>query len=246
MKYSIPFLCMALIASVCAAVELTIFANEEYRPVSYKDQHGMASGVASEIIKRHELRTGDKIKLEMSSWRRAYELALKGQGGIIGLSKTKERLSLFDYSEPVYDVIVTVVVKKGKEFPFRSVNDLKGKLVGMTNGASYGAEFNAALEAHLFSADFNYLSAARFKKLLHGRVDCVVFGGGQQGLLQALNSDPELLANQDQFVILEHPLIYDPVYLGFHKSMNMKPFLNAFNKTIKEAKNTGILPKTKN
>jgi polar amino acid transport system substrate-binding protein len=236
---------LTIVLSFSRAEPITIYANEDYRPIIYKNTQGQASGVAYELLVRHEQLTGNKVLLEMGSWRRSYELALKGRGGIIGLSKTKERLALFDYSDPFFDVEIGVVVKKGSEFPFRSVNDLKGKLVGVTNGASYGEEVDFALAQKVFTADFNYSSAVRFKKLLHERIDCVVIGGGRQGLLLALNSDPELLAHREQFVLLEPPLAYDPLYLGFHKSMNMKGFLAAFNKTIKAAKNNGLLSKPK-
>ncbi|AZN35629.1 substrate-binding periplasmic protein [Iodobacter ciconiae] len=243
MKYIVLFIYLIFMVANCHSAELTIFANEEYRPITYKDQHGLASGVASDLLKYHEQRTGNKIKLEMSTWRRAYGLALKGQGGIIGLSKTAERLSIFDYSESFYDALVVVVVKKGSEFPFYSVNDLKGKRVGITNGVSYGKEFDIALGKELFIADFNYSFTGMFKKLLYGRIDCIVMAGGRRELLQILNVNPELLANQNQFVILAKPLAHDPVYLGFHKSLGMKQFLTQFNKTIKEAKSSGTLSK---
>ncbi len=243
MRYLNQFWFVLLIFDIpiAGAESITIYANEDYRPIIYKNTQGQASGIAYELLMRHEKLSGNKIALEMSSWRRAYELALRGHGGIIGLSKTKQRLALFDYSDSFFSVEVSVVVKKGGEFPLRSVNDLKGKLVGVTNGASYGDEFNLALAHHVFAADFNYSSTIRLKKLLHDRIDCIVIGGGRQGLLLALNTDPELLAHREQFILLEPPLTYDPLYLGFHKSMKMKGFLSEFNKTIKTAKSSGLL-----
>ncbi|MFC7419262.1 substrate-binding periplasmic protein [Iodobacter arcticus] len=246
MKYLNQLWFVLLITPLAYAEALTIYANEEYRPIIYKNAQGQASGVAYELLLRHEQQTGTKVTWEMGSWRRAYELALKGRGGIVGLSKTKERSAIFDYSDPFFEVAISIVVKKGREFPLHSVNDLKGKLVGVTNGASYGPDFNSALAQKIFTADFNYSSSAQFKKLLHDRVDCLVLATGRQGLLLALNADPELQAYREQFVLLEPPLAYDPLYLGFHKSMKMKGFLLEFNKTIKAAKNSGLLLKAKN
>jgi polar amino acid transport system substrate-binding protein len=70
------------------------------------------------------------------------------------------------------------------------------------------------------------------KKLLAGRVDVVIIGNGSSGLDRLIFSDPMLEANRDKFVVLPRPLVVDPLYLAFAKTMNMKPALQRFNKAI--------------
>jgi ABC-type amino acid transport substrate-binding protein len=134
------------------------------------------------------------------------------------------------------------VVKKGKEFPFSSVADLKGKLISVTNAASYGEAFDNALAAKLFQVDVNYAFDVRLKKLLYDRVDCAVVNDAENGLDMLLKKYPDLFNKRDQFVYLSKPLVRDPIYLAFHKSMKMQAFLVEFNRAIKDAKQKGVIP----
>jgi polar amino acid transport system substrate-binding protein len=242
MRIAMIVLCCFFYCSALWAEEVVVFASDDYRPVSFRNEQGKEDGIAYALIKHYEQLTGRKVILDMASWKRSYLLAEKGKGGIIGLSKTKARSEIFDYSEPFYESIVGIVVKKGKEFPFNSVADLKGKLIGVTNGASYGEEFDNALAAKLFDVDMNYASDIRLKKLLYGRVDCAVVNNGELGLDEMIKKDPELLNKRAQFVYLSKPLVRDPLYLAFHKSMKMQTFLIEFNRAIKDAKEKSVIP----
>jgi polar amino acid transport system substrate-binding protein len=242
MKIGISALCCAFCCSSLLADEVVIFASDDYRPVTFRNEQGKEDGIASALIKHYQQLSGNKVVLEMVSWKRAYLLAEKGKGGIVGLSKTKARLDIFDYSEPFYDSIVGIVVKKGKEFPFNSVADLKGKLISVTNAASYGDEFDDALAAKLFQVDVNYAADIRLKKLLYDRVDCAVVNNGEHGLDDIIKKDPELLSKRNQFVYLSKPLVRDSLHLAFHKSMKMQVFLAEFNRAIKDAKIKGVIP----
>ncbi|MEN9658042.1 MAG: hypothetical protein RL571_1507 [Pseudomonadota bacterium] len=238
---SFIFLCL-FYCSTLWAEDVLIFASDDYRPVTFRDEQGREDGIGTALIRHYERVSGNKVMLDMASWKRSYLMAEKGKGGIIGLSKTKARLEIFDFSEPFYESIVGLVVKKGKEFPFNSVADLKGKLISVTNAASYGEAFDNALAAKLFQVDVNYASDIRLKKLLYGRVDCAVVNNSESNLDTLLKKDPDLFNKRDQFVYLSKPLVRDPIYLAFHKSMNMQVFLLEFNRAIKDAKQKGVIP----
>ncbi|AZN35628.1 substrate-binding periplasmic protein [Iodobacter ciconiae] len=232
------FYCSALWAE-----EITIFGSDDYPPISFRNEQGQFDGIAHTLIKHYEQLSGHKVTLEMASWKHAYLLAEQGKGGIIGLSKTKSRLAIFDYSDPFYDSVVGLLVKKGKEFSFNSVADLKGKLISVTNAASYGAEFDTARAAQLFKVDINYAADVQLNKLLYDLVDCVVVSHVENGIDLIVKKDPELLSKRDQFVYLRKPLVRDPVYLAFHKSMKMKAYIVGFNHAIKDAKQKGLIPR---
>jgi polar amino acid transport system substrate-binding protein len=235
------FLCL-FYCSTLWAEEVLIFASDDYRPVTFRNEQGQEDGIGTTLIKHYEHLSGNKVIVDMASWKRSYLMAEKGRGGIIGLSKTKARLEIFDYSEPFYESIVGLVVKKGKEFPFNSVADLKGKLISVTNAASYGEEFDHALAAKLFQVDVNYASDVRLKKLLYDRVDCAIVNNAENSLDSMLKKDPDLFSKRDQFVYLSKPLVRDPIHLAFHKSMKMQAFLVEFNRAIKDAKQKGVIP----
>ena len=232
---SLCWLC-CLLSLPSHAAEITIYADDDYPPIMYKDAQGQARGIMVDAVHHLEKFSAQKIKLEPTSWRRAYEYAVRGKGGIIGLSKTKERLAIFDYSNVIFEDNLYLAVRRGKEFDFKALNDLQNKLIGLHLGASYGDAVDAAIKDGVIKADLSTTDVIRIKKLLHGRIDAAVVTHGQIGLNAILKSDPELLANKNEFVILANPLVRDPLYLGFAKSMKMTPFLQEFNQSLKSNK----------
>ncbi|AZN35641.1 substrate-binding periplasmic protein [Iodobacter ciconiae] len=244
MKLSI--LLVLLLSGFVSAAEPLIYGDDSYFPVMYKDKNGQSAGVLYKLLQHHSKLTGSKLALEHTSWRRAYEFALQGHGGVIGLSKTSARLSQFDYSDAIFDDNINIVVKKGKEFPYARIEDLKGKSVGVHLGASYGEVFDKAVAAKLFSIDTSSIPAVRFKKLLYGRVDCVLVGSGKIGFDSIVDADPGLKSNKAQFVILKQPVVRDTMYLGFAKSMSMGKYLQSFNQSIADAKLKKVIPETNN
>lgn len=227
-------LCLPVSAMIQA--ETLIFGDENYPPVIYLDTDGQPAGLLAEVLGHFAALSGEPVNLRLYPWKRAYASALSAQGGVIGLSKTDERLALFDYSAPIYDDNINVVVLKGREFAFASLEDLAGRKIGVQLGASYGSQVDAAIAAGQIVVETDQTHVARMRKLLHGRVDAAFLGNGKLGLQTLLKSDPELAAHQDRFVILERPLVHDSLYLGFAKSMNKRAFLAEFNRALEDAR----------
>lgn len=226
----------SLLALPSYANEVVIYADEDYPPIMYRDTQGQARGVMADAVRNFEKHSAQTIKLEPTSWRRAYEYAARGKGGIIGLSKTKERLAIFDYSDVIFEDNVYLAVRRGKEFDFKTLSDLRNKLIGMHLGASYGDIVDNAIKEGVFQVDLSTTDAIRIRKLLRGRLDAAIVSNGQIGLDAILKTDPELLANRSEFVVLATPLVRDPLHLGFAKSMKMTSFLREFNQSLKTNK----------
>lgn len=222
--------------NAASAAEITIFGDENYPPVIYRNPAGEPSGLLVEVLQHYQRRSGKVIKLQLAPWKRAYKSAESGLGGVIGLSKTSARLPLFDYSEPIYDDDIHIVVLKGHEFDYHSVNDLKGRLIGTQLGASFGSEVDAAIADGRIQVDHDPVHANRLRKLLRGRIDAAFIGNGKLGFDQLLASDPELNANRSRFVMLPTPLTRDALYLGFAKSQHMGTFIADFNKVLLQLK----------
>ncbi|MFX5494012.1 transporter substrate-binding domain-containing protein, partial [Acinetobacter baumannii] len=86
-------------------------------PVIYAEA-GRPAGFLVDLLRRAQVYSGDEYDIQLMPWKRAYAMALRGMGGLIGVSHNSERAPLFDYSKPVYDDAIRVVVLKGQEFKF--------------------------------------------------------------------------------------------------------------------------------
>jgi polar amino acid transport system substrate-binding protein len=223
----------------CMANDIKIFGNE-YKPPKVYLENDKPNGILVDIMKYIEKETAHSFDILLYPWKRAYALAERGQGGIIGLSMTKERLEIFDYSDVMYYDDLMLVVIKGNEFPFNTLEDLKGKRVGVRRGSSYGDDFERG-KKDIFIADEDSDAIQRLKKLLIKRIDVALIGPGKAGVNKIIKSDPELLKRKDDFVLLEKPFKRDPNYLGISKTLNMKGLIQDFNKTLKKGYEDGTI-----
>lgn len=177
-------------------------------------------------------------KIKLYPWKRAYLMALKGKAAIIGLSINSERLQKFDYSDPLFVGDLMIVVYKGKEFHFDKLKDLKGKVIGVGRGSSYGDAFNEAVfaklfELHEFSNPVNALHMLRKE-----RIDAMLIGPGKYGFKKVIAKDKSL--KEREFSILPKPLIRDSKHFAIPKSLDKKDFLIKFNAALKKIYESGI------
>ncbi|MDZ7918918.1 ABC transporter substrate-binding protein [Rhodoferax sp.] len=243
MKKILSALLGLLLASAAWSMDLTIFGGDSSPPKMYL-QDGKSRGILIDILQYadQELRE-DELRIELYPWARAYRYATSGVGGIVGLSWTQERSTLFDYSDPVYVDDVVIVVRKDKQFSFKELADLQGKRVGLGRGGSYGEAFEKAREAGLFVVDGDGGATDRINKLVLGRLDCALFNAGKAGFEELLRSNKTLEGLRDMLVVLPVPLRSDPNFLAFPKNMQMKPWLDKFNQVIKRGYARGDIPK---
>jgi ABC-type amino acid transport substrate-binding protein len=229
--------------SVAFAADLTIFGGDGSPPKMYRKDDANR-GILVDILEyanRHMPK--DQLQIELYPWARAYQQALTGRGGVVGLSWTHRRDDLFDYSIPLFFDEVVVVVRKGHSFAFKSLGDLKGKRVGMVRGASFGEEFDKALEANLFIVDGDSGAQSRLNKLVQGRIDCGLFNVGRVGFEEAMRVNKLFASFKDLLVVLPVPLRRDPNYLAFPKEMHMAKWLVQFNEIVKNGYAQGDIQK---
>jgi ABC-type amino acid transport substrate-binding protein len=231
---------LAIMLSAAAhADDLMVFGDDAYAPVIFQRQGGQPDGVLVRLLKRAEAFSGDRYHLQLLPWKRAYEMARRGEGGLIGVSYTQERAALFDFSKPVYDDDIRVVTLKGHEFPFNDLADLKGRLLGGVIGASYGERVDQAIAAGTLQIDRDIGQVGRLRKLLIGRLDAALIGNGQAGFEAVLASSPELLAKREQFVLLSRPLTRDVLHLAFPRQMDKSAALARFDAAMDKIRKEG-------
>lgn len=128
-----------------------------------------------------------------------------------------------------------------KTFPYSTLADLKGKVLGGLSGVSYGEEVDAAVASGLFSIGHDTLTGGRLAKLLYGRIDAALVDGGQLGLESALESVEATKNNAGKFVVLSKALVQDPLHLAFPKTKDKKAAIDRLNAALFKMKNNGDL-----
>ncbi|MDZ7918919.1 ABC transporter substrate-binding protein [Rhodoferax sp.] len=232
-----------LLGAGAGAADIAVFSGDGSPPKMYV-QEGKNRGILIDILQYADQHLhNDSLQLALYPWARAYLQASSGDGGIVGLSWTRRREELFDYSDPLFFDEVAVVVRKGNEFPFRTLSDLRGKRVGIVRDASYGEAFEKARDAGVFVVDGDNGASNRLHKLMAGRIDCALFNVGKAGFEETLRIHKDFLPFKNTLVVLPVPLRSDPNFLAFPKSMHMKPWLVTFNQVIKKGYARGDIPK---
>jgi polar amino acid transport system substrate-binding protein len=217
---------------------LIVNGDDAYAPVVYLKE-GKPAGILPAILKRVEVITGDTYDIRLAPWKRAYETALRGEGGVMGVSSTPERAKLFDFSKPVYDDDIQLVTLKDKVFVFNDLEDLKGKLIGGVLGASYGDRVDQAITAGMVKMDRDVGQTGRLRKLLAGRIDAAFIGNGHAGFDLVVNSHEDLRANRDRFVVLPTAVNRDPLHLAFAVGLGKRAALARFDAAVEQLRKSG-------
>jgi len=152
-------------------VETLIF-YDDFPPFCYLDD-GQAKGLFVDVVTAIFDDMGEAYETKSYPIKRALLFASKGQGIVVGILKNEERQKIFDYSSSFYTEKSMLFVSKGHTFPFSSVNDLKGKSVGVKLGWSYGSKFDQARKTQLFTPVVGEPKQL-YTLLKTGRLDAVV------------------------------------------------------------------------
>lgn len=240
------FLAVLLLIGACGALQaetLVVFGDDSYFPVVHL-KNGKPAGVLPAVLTRVEALTGDTYEVRLSPWKRAYELAVRAEGGVLGVSFNQERAKTFDFSKPIFDDDIQIVTLKSHIFTFNKLEDLKGKVIGGVLGASYGEEVDHAIADGLFTVERDVGQSGRLRKLLAGRLDAALIGNGNAGFSGVVDSVAELRAHRNEFAILPKALAHDPLHLAFSKTMNKRAALARFDAALEKLKKSGQLQST--
>ncbi|MFZ6871667.1 substrate-binding periplasmic protein [Undibacterium sp. Di27W] len=124
-----------------------------------------------ELLRYLELHSKLRFEVRRYPWKRAVENAANGEGLIFGISKTRERLRLFKFSLPIFADQAVLVTLCTARFSYNSVDDLKGKTIGIVRGTSYGEEFDRLSNVLFKVEDDTGNNLGRFRKLFMRRMD---------------------------------------------------------------------------
>jgi len=220
---------------------VTVYGNEYKPPKIWTTKDGKDKGILVEVMKEVEKELDVKFEFKTFPWARSYKMALNDRGGITGISWNPQREKIFDYNKvPLFYDKLVIVTKKGKEFQFKSIQDLKGKKIGYCRGCSFGKIFEEA-KNYFIPVETDDSREQRLALVLNGKIDAAILGPGKYGL-QKICKESKLIKYED-FSILEKPLVLDPNFMAFSKDLNKKELLNKFDKILQEKIDNGVIEK---
>lgn len=236
MKVYLLIFSLILTSASWANEVIRVVASEGLPPLMWSD-NGIPRGMAVELGKAIFKKAGFRMKVETCPWVRCQLIAEYEGAFIVGFSKNEERLKKFFYSDVyMYDNVV-IAVKKGREFPFRKEQDLKGKKIGHQMGSSYGERFERLKK--IFNPQGDSGDVLRIKKIVAQRIDGGVFSLGSAGVNYALKLSG---LSSNELTVLPEAISKDPNFIGTGmKTPGAKEKLEKINKAIKELKEDGTI-----
>lgn len=208
-----------------------VFGSDRYEPLLHV-QDGQPAGSLVDLLRNSQRHSGDRFDIELTLWQRAMRLAEAGQGGLIGVSRTRERETWLDYSRPIHETTLLLAVRKGEAFALRSMADLEGKTLGMAMGTTGGDAFDEAERGGRIRVMRDRGAPLRLQALLAGRLHAAVISGGSASLERVVQRMPDPAAARAGLEIIESPLLRDRLHLAFPKTLGARPVLDRFNAAV--------------
>ena len=202
-----------------------------------------------EVLRFFENETGLRFEPIILPWKRAQVETLAGKGIIYGFSRSKERLALYDFSQPVVVERIWGVTYGHPKPKYKTVSDLRGKVVSTGRGFSHGLEFDLARDVVFTVQEDSASTHARFKKLIAKRSDLMVWpvrGYENHKEVEAYinrtivqeSNDPELQGRH--FDVTEQPLFFDTNHFASAKGRYLD-VIEKIDKAIVRGKKNGRL-----
>tara|TARA_R110002167_G_scaffold49632_6_gene145379 strand:- start:612 stop:1370 length:759 start_codon:yes stop_codon:yes gene_type:complete len=213
--------------------KLTIFVDSSYPPYMYKLEGTAADGLYPRLLMAIAKQAGQKVEIKAYPWKRALLYSAAGEGALGGAYKNDDRDKKYDYSKPLFQEKLVLFVNKNNKFEFNTLEDLKGKVIGVNRGWSYGQEFDAARANKLFTVNIRNDPNENFKMLALGRIDCLILGK-QSGDLYV-----QYTGLEDQVISLPKAFSVNEGYLIIPKVLKMEKLLNEFNLALLKIKKDG-------
>ncbi|WP_373976640.1 transporter substrate-binding domain-containing protein [Chitinibacter sp. SCUT-21] len=145
-------------------------ANGEWPPL--QGQQLPDFGPASQVVTRALALRGIRVRYEFMPWRRALEESRKGNfAGTLLWSLNDDRKQHFWFSDAVYRSKTVLFYHHAKPVFWKNLPDLAGKKMGVTNGYSYGDEWEKLQREQVFLTDIGNTDEQNLAKLLSQRID---------------------------------------------------------------------------
>ena len=177
---------------------------------------------------------GYRVEFDFYPWKRAYQKTQEGEYVATAVWMfAEERTERFNFSDPVAQEQFVFFYKKGAQFEWESLEDLKGKHLGGGIGYSYGNELDAMINSEQIKMDRVAEPSQNFLKLKYGRID--LMPEEKQIGLHILNQRDDDLIDHIDFD--PKPFLTNNSFMMFSKAHpEASKLLEIFNKGLAEIK----------
>lgn len=226
-----------------AHTEEIVFASpKDYSPkIIHSD--GEFKGVHVDVIREICRRMNVKPVFEVYPWARAISLAQSGKvDAIFPLLKTTDRAEFLYFPTESISITRNVVFGlKKRHLHMKSLEDLKGLIVGINNQFAYGTKFDT-YKKHL-TLDLSITDEMLANKLVRGnhisRIDVAV--AAEENFIFV---NREL--GFEKLIEVVYVISEDPAYIAFSKAKGKKAkaWSENFSKILAQLKKEGFVKKT--
>lgn len=165
-------------AEIQEAGKIVVATNPEFAPFEFQTViNGKNTIVGADVQIAKEIAKKLKVTVEFSamSFDNVLNSLHTGQADIAmsGISKTKERSKVYDFSEPYYTAINKIIIRKSDLTKYQSLDSFKGAKVGTQKGTIQEKVAKDQLKGSQgVSLDKN---GSLITELKNGQIDAVVF-----------------------------------------------------------------------
>ena len=221
------------------ANECLVNGSPYWEPISFLSKAGKHGGIMSDVAVKIGETSGITITLGPKvGWEQLLRDLDTGKLGILGgLYHNEERSKKYAYSHPVTESNIKIFVKKGSEFDYAELKDLKGKKGIRTRGGSLGQVFDDYDKKHLKLEKISPSRNLIFKILLAGRADYAVMGqrDGETRMRHELF--------QNKITMLSTSVEVNEIFFVFSKKSPCFKHFTEFNAALLRLKKRGVVDK---
>ncbi len=203
-----------------------VFVSLNYPPYYYLNSEKKVEGRCVEVVKEMCRRIGIEPTFQLLSWRECLDRGKKGMvDGVLCLSKTKMREYFYYYPRVNLDLAEYVIFQNSRSGRnITSLEDLKGKKVGVVDGIAYPKEFMdyKGCEKVVVGSP---TEAMKWLASDNGKIDCIIeILDVGNNILDYLKASAPYLESDD---IKPTSLVFqiDPIYIGIPKRANQSEAL---------------------
>lgn len=208
-----------------AADPIKINTYTDYPPYLYHE-NGQQTGLYMRIVELTLKAIKQPYSVRTLPFKRVFYQTEAGNGIMVGILKTEQRMKTLDFSEPFYQERVSVYFNQQQTPLIKTIDELKGLNIGTLLGWSYGTEFDQAKADNHFFTNESKLET-NLNLLVKGRLNAVIHS--ELSAIYVINK----LGLKDKVFLASEPLALGNIHIAVKKGTK-KALLDRINQKLSD------------